>query len=345
MARDYARIMTAIWDNAEFCKLDEAAQRAYLLLVTQPDISAAGVLRMWVPRWAQMARNTTPESLTQALKELEANRFIVLDWTTGELLVRSFVRWDAGFNNPKRKPVIVRAGHEVRSEVIKEHLRFEFKRCGLVPDSPPDPPRTPNGPGGGRHAGSLSDADLGLPRADPGPEPFPQVDSLSHALHDSQADAITAYMAPEKGVVVTQLSTENTATHNPQTPVPPTAGDGPADFELVLVEAAPTVTAYDATARWAEGFATTGNRPVKRLREQVGKEAKELLAAGNDPQRVLDAAYALGCKGRATLVTELAIQTADTGRHLKAVSGGYQSFRNATDDSVWDEPLLPGGNR
>ena len=141
MARDYARIMTAIWRNSEFRALDEAPQRMYLLLVTQPEISAAGVLALRIRRWADMAKNSTAESMVQVLKELEAGRFIFVDWDAEELLIRSFIRWDGGFNNPKRRPVIVRDASDVVSVTITRHLMMEFQRCGIpTPDMPPDGP-------------------------------------------------------------------------------------------------------------------------------------------------------------------------------------------------------------
>lgn len=277
MAREYARIMTAIWDNREFCSLDEAEQRAYLLLVTQPDISAAGVLRMWVPRWAQMARSSTVESFTQALKGLEAARFIVVDWTTGELLIRSFVRWDAGFNNPKRRPVIVRAGKEVRSETVREHLRFEFRRCGLLPDPPP----TPTGPGvdrtSDRHGDSLSGSPSKIDKVDPGKEPFPQVDGLSDSY------------APEKGVVVTEVTTGDTTTPEPET-VPPTAGAAAPH----TVEHDDDATAQTLVGEWVE---QCRKRPPGAVIGHAGKVIKAMLAEGIDPDDIRGGIAAWAAKG------------------------------------------------
>lgn len=195
MARDYARIMTAIWDNAGFLALSEPEQRAYLLLVTQPDISAAGVLSLRVRRWASMSSSSSPDALAQSLKQLEAARFIVIDHTTEELLIRSFIRWDAGFNNPKRRPVIVRAREEARSRVLKQHLDVEFKRCGLVPDPPPDGGERAPDPEARRAPDKQTDSLSGKFTADPGNDPFPQVESLSdsNALCDG---VVVAYQEP-----------------------------------------------------------------------------------------------------------------------------------------------------
>jgi len=123
MARHYTQIMCAIWDDEEFLALSELAQRAYFMLCSQKDISAAGVVRIWTPRWAALSRTSTDESLKAALSELKTAKYIVPDWVTGELLVRSFVRWDGGFKNSKRLPLILREAQAVTSMEIKACLR------------------------------------------------------------------------------------------------------------------------------------------------------------------------------------------------------------------------------
>lgn len=290
MARDYARIMTAIWDNKEFCSLAETAQRAYLLLVTQRDISAAGVLRMWVPRWAGMSRTGTPESFNLALEELGSKRFIVLDFATGELLIRSFIRWDAGFNNPKRRPVIVRAAEEVRSTSIAQHLEVEFRRCGLLPDPPP----TPTGGLVDSHADSLSGRASDTPspngRVNLGGGPFPQVDSL--------IDRISAPKAPENGVVVTYLSEEV-----PQPPIQKTIP--------------PSAAADEIRAAQAITKAYHEHEPMCRFPAVLGI-VRKALKAGHPPDLIQTALLRLAVEGRSVTVETLRIEIA--GRPvLKAV--------------------------
>lgn len=203
MSRSYARIMTAIWRNREFRALDAAVQRVYLLLVTQPDISAAGTLPLTVRRWADMAADTTPQDITAALTVLAAKNFVVFDRDTEELLVRSFVKWDAGYTNSKRIPVIKRAGAEIASGTLRRVLASEFARLGLPTGSLLDSP-----------SDALSDGDDDPDGTElPQPEPetvFPQVDSLS--------DRAPRAVSPSDGVVDTEVSTGEPATHNPQTP-------------------------------------------------------------------------------------------------------------------------------
>lgn len=337
MARNYSQIMCAIWDEDDFLELSEAAQRAYFLLVTQKDISAAGVLHMWIPRWVAMSRTATEESLKAALHELKVARYIVPDWITGELLVRTFVKWDGGYKNSKRKPLIIREALGVRSTEIKQVLRSEFEKIGLdAPGLPEPPPPTGTDSPSDRASDVASHGGHGSNGVAVGPPSpsmsggvratvddrstpvftlddrnsvvlqFPQVDRASDGTSDGTS--------PSGGVVGgTYGTTRDPQPRNPQ-PVPPPAGTPRPGAELALIEAdlvldAEVVHAGTVTGAWAEAFEATGNRPVKQQRNQVGKEAKELLAAGNDPQRVLAAARALGAKGRSTLVVELGIQS------------------------------------
>jgi hypothetical protein len=195
MARSYARLITAIWRNKEFRALDGESQRVYMLLVTQPNISAAGTLPLTVRRWAEMATDTSVADVNRALSVLAAGRFIGLDYSTEEVLVRSFVRWDGGFGNRKRRPVIIDAAKEVSSSALRAMLAGEFERLGLPFDELAQEPVT----------GSNVDGDGGLNA---------QVDRLS----DRQPDAET----PFDRVVGCQGEYLGAATHNPQ-PIPPSA--------------------------------------------------------------------------------------------------------------------------
>lgn len=322
MAREYARIMTAIWDNAAFIALSEPAQRVYLLLITQPDISAAGVLRMWVPRWAEMSATSNPDDLTQHLKELEASRFIVLDLTAGELLIRSFIKWDAGYNNLKRKPVIKRAREEVRSSRIKEYLNADFVRFGL--DSPP--------PGGGGISvpadGASMSTDDNVDKASDSlsvadtPEGRNAEDSaLSHV------DGLSGRTSTCSGVVVAY---PHSATPHSATPSDADASAAARSLFAVDEPAPPAINAGAVTATWSDAFTGSGARPTDRQKGQVASEAKQLLDAGNDPELVLELAERAGAKRRQNLIAELALAVPRTPLPSK------QTLTGAAIDSLGD---------
>jgi hypothetical protein len=313
MARNYAQVMCAIWDSEEFIALSEGAQRAYFLLMTQKDISAAGVLRMWTPLWASLSRTSTEASLKVSLSELKAAKFIVPDWVTGELLVRTFVKWDGGYKNSKRRPLIIREAQSVRSLEIKSQLRVEFEKLGLptagLPEPPPPagsdaPPDTPSD----RASGTASDAGrdsmaMGVGSSSsslatalttpveaasgagstvnghrPPGRVFPQVDRASDAPADTTS--------PSEGVVGTSVvSTGDPQTQNPQ-PVPPTAGSGSAG--------AIATTAQTLVGEWID---LCRKRPPKATIGHTSKAIKEMLAEGIDPSDIRAGISAWTAKG------------------------------------------------
>jgi hypothetical protein len=205
VARSFARIITAIWRNTEFRALHSGAQRVYLLLVTQPNISAAGTLPLTVRRWAEMSPDTTVQQINRELDALVRGRFIGVDASTEEVLVRSFVRWDGGYGNRKRRPVILAAADELVSPALRAMLSAEFARLSIPFAAASQTPVTEQEDGD--HVESYS-----------------QVDSLSDSASDSYPDGTT----PFDRVVGCEGEYVGTTTHNPQ-PIPPSAAGGAAD--------------------------------------------------------------------------------------------------------------------
>lgn len=203
MARSYANILTAIWRDADFRALSVPEQHAYLMLATQPDISAAGALTLALTRWASRAKGCTVEALREAIDGLEVHRFVVVDHETEELLVRSFVRWDGGYTNSKRRFAIRDAAAQIESEALRRALAAEFERLELPSDWIPA---------------------------------FPQVDSLSiaHTENEEGLSGNSGWPTPENSdtrrVVVTKDLVGTTSTLTPQTttPVPSRSADAPA---------------------------------------------------------------------------------------------------------------------
>jgi hypothetical protein len=86
--------------------------------------------------------------------------------------------------------------------------------------------------------------------------------------------------------------------------IPPSAGAAPQRGTTPSGES--TANAGDVVGAWIEGAqAVNGERPAKRLIAQVGRQARELIEEGKDPQRLVDAAAAAGRKGFADLGREL----------------------------------------
>ncbi len=137
--RDYANIVTAIWRDERFRSLSGSAQRTYLMLVTQDDISGAGTLPLTIRRWATNAADTTRDGIEHDLKVLEAAGFVFTDEDTEEVLIRTFVKHDKGYTNPKRKPVILVAAKGILSPKLRRVLWIELAKLGLEDSLPPLP--------------------------------------------------------------------------------------------------------------------------------------------------------------------------------------------------------------
>jgi hypothetical protein len=147
MARHYARIVTSIWEDDEFSALSIGAQRTYLMLISQPDVTACGSLAVTVRRWARRMPPKDQPQLLPWLRELASAKFIVMDEDTEELLIRTFVKWDGGANNNLRVKAIESASIGVRSPILRRAMAVELGKVGLKPAFPvPDPVTAGEGP-------------------------------------------------------------------------------------------------------------------------------------------------------------------------------------------------------
>jgi len=90
-------------------------------------------------------------------------------------------------------------------------------------------------------------------------------------------------------------------------------------------------------AAWVEAAtAATGERPANRLINQVGRQAKELLAEGKNPDRLIEAAASAGRKG----FTDLGRELLRTGATKQATgTNGHRPYQNPPDPSVYFEDL------
>lgn len=201
MSRNYAQIFTAIWRDPDFVTLSRPRQQAYFLLVTQPNISAAGALPLTVRRWAKLSADTTTAELLADIEHLHRVGMVVVDEDTEELLVRSFVRHDNGYRNPRRQPSIRDAAADIESPALRRVLARELVRLecpGWLPE--------------------MADVDLSAEQqpAAPPPDAFPQVNSHSDSHSDSQKDI---------DGMANRFQTARTPTPNPQPPTPCSAAD------------------------------------------------------------------------------------------------------------------------
>ena len=128
MARDHARIQTAIWDNPDWLKLDQGAQHTYWMLTSSKNVSYAGVVDYVPGRWTGLAKGLTETKLRASVRVLERGKFVVIDRKTHELLIRSFIRHDKILARRNMGHACGRALGLVHSEALRGAILHEMAR-------------------------------------------------------------------------------------------------------------------------------------------------------------------------------------------------------------------------
>ena len=123
---EYGKIFKRAWGNADFKALTCQQQLLYLKLVSQTDISLAGVLTLATIRWAGQTAGVTDKDIARTLAELEAARFIVCDRETQEVLVRSYVRNDLGWRSSKTMKAVKAAVGRILSPRLRGVISAEL---------------------------------------------------------------------------------------------------------------------------------------------------------------------------------------------------------------------------
>lgn len=133
MARTHGRIYSSAWSDDDWRALTADAQWLYGQLVSQRDLTAAGVVPLSERRWAKSAADMTPARITAALTALERDRFVVVDEDSEEILIRSFARLETQWANGKRVEALISAIGAIHSKVLVTALADELRRLDDLP--------------------------------------------------------------------------------------------------------------------------------------------------------------------------------------------------------------------
>jgi len=128
MAREFGKVYMTIWSDPDFITLDVSAQRLYLFLCSQPDLSRAGTITVAPNRWASRAGDYSRDDLVSDLETLARREYIVVDERTEELLVRSYIRNDDGWRSPNIMIAIAGAARNVMSETLRAVICDELRK-------------------------------------------------------------------------------------------------------------------------------------------------------------------------------------------------------------------------
>lgn len=121
MARNHGRLLASIWRDPDWTSLSEAAQRTYMLVLSQPQLTLAGSLDTNQRKWSTFASDSTPESIEEALDELARRGFVAIDHDTTELVVRSFTKHDLTVSRVSE--AVAKGFWGAWSGITSDHLR------------------------------------------------------------------------------------------------------------------------------------------------------------------------------------------------------------------------------
>jgi hypothetical protein len=131
MARDHARIQTAVWDDFDWRKLDWSAQHTYWMLLAHKDVSYCGHIDYLPGRWVDLAGGLTEAKLKASIRVLERAHYVVVDRRTHELLIRSFIRHDKILARRNMGHACGRALGRLHSGVLRDVVLHELARLWL----------------------------------------------------------------------------------------------------------------------------------------------------------------------------------------------------------------------
>lgn len=128
MAGNYGKLYKEIWTNPDFIALSLEAQHVYMMLISSEQITFAGVAPFVPGRFVALAKNLTDKKFAQAVKELTKARFIVVDTSSQEILIRTYIKHDDSLRNSKLAVAVAKAIKTVFSPGIKRELAVELAK-------------------------------------------------------------------------------------------------------------------------------------------------------------------------------------------------------------------------
>lgn len=300
MARSEARIFTSIWRDGDFLKLGRGPQLMYLFLLSQPDLSFAGVIPLRTTRWARAASGLTAKMVTDDIQVLcdTTPPFVIIDKGSQELLIRSLIRRDRVLRSPKLAKPVQKDLDMVESPRLRSLLAEEIRRCLDAPDGDPD------GVGTNRRAVELMLKSLDAT--------YEQVNTLSDTVSgtplrtvDGVVDRVSDRVSDGVGDTV--------------------RGRGRGELTPAVIEPARAreeLTAADVVAAFVDGARSVGQPdPAQTLIGRVARDAKDLIGKGHDPAVLIKSAYEMGRSEYNDLAVQVRKDAGMNGRGAREATG------------------------
>jgi len=128
MARTHARLSLELWNDDDWLSLTPRAQHLYMVFLTSPDLSYAGVADWRPGRLRNRAAEWPMLDLMMAAQELSQSYFLIFDDETEEVGIRSFIRHDGLMKQPRMAVSMATAFGRIASRKIRAGIVYELQR-------------------------------------------------------------------------------------------------------------------------------------------------------------------------------------------------------------------------
>ena len=125
---EYGKVFKRAWGDRDFKTLTATEQLLYVKLISQSDISLAGVLTLAPVRWATQTAGMDVEAVNRDLAGLARRNYVLIDAETQEVLVRSYIRNDLGWKSPRTMIGIANAIGRILSPRLRVAIARELGR-------------------------------------------------------------------------------------------------------------------------------------------------------------------------------------------------------------------------
>lgn len=295
MARTQGRLLSRIWEDKEFVALDPEHQRLFMFLISQRNLNHAGVLPVTLRRWSTKGAGLTADRVLASLSVLEAERFIVLDLDQEELLIRTHVRNDEVYKQPRMMGAMVSSALEICSVKLRRALLAELERLPL--DELSDEPGKGDAPS---IRTQVEDQIIALRlafRNDPPPDdpphgsreplPEPPGDPLPHRPTDGDSQG--------SATGFTRVGARDSFDLRPLALSLVSCAPAGADARQRDAATKAKTPKADPLARFADFWRVF---PLKKGKPAAEKAFARIVRSGVDPQEIIDGAtvYAMECR-------------------------------------------------
>jgi len=126
--KDHARMNLGIWGDDDWLDCTPPAQHLYFVLWNWPTLSYCGAGDWHPGRIASKAKGWTPAAVERAAAELSRDLFLLIDETTGEFLLRSWIKHDGLWKVPNMAVSMANARAELASRTLRGVIVHEVSK-------------------------------------------------------------------------------------------------------------------------------------------------------------------------------------------------------------------------